>query len=68
MFLDVYLDYPKGIHKLPEDLPLAPVHYKVTYNELSPVSKFRCIKLKKGNLQNTYCEEELIPTFQEKTI
>ena len=40
MFLEVDLNYPKKLHKLHEDFPLAPERYKITYNELSPINQF----------------------------
>ena len=40
MFLEVDLNYPKKLHKVHEDFPLAPERYKITYNELSPINKF----------------------------
>ena len=40
MFLEVDLEYPKEVHELHEDFPLAPERYEVTYNELSPINQF----------------------------
>ena len=47
MFLEVDLNYPKKLHKLHEDFPLAPERYKITYNELSPINQFLYKKCKK---------------------
>ena len=66
MFLEVDLDYPKESHKHHKDFPMAPERYQVTYNELSPINQFLYNKMKKGNSQNTYCEEKLIPTFHAR--
>ena len=66
MFLEVDLDYPKESHKHHKDFPMAPERYQVTYNELSPINQFLYNEMKKGNSQNTYCEEKLIPTFHER--
>ena len=66
MFLEVDLNYPKKLHKLHEDFPLAPERYKITYNELSPINQFLYKKMQKNTSQDTYCEEKLIPTFHNR--
>ena len=49
MFLEVDLEYPKDVHELHEDFPLAPERYNVTYNELSPINQFLHRKMKENN-------------------
>ena len=66
MFLEVDLNYPKKLHKLHEDFPLAPERYKITYNELSPINQFLYKKMQKNTSQDTYCEKKLIPTFHNR--
>ena len=66
MFLEVDLTYPKKLHKLHEDFPLAPERYKITYNELSPINQFLYKKMQKNTSQDTYCEKKLIPTFHNR--
>ena len=62
-FLEVDLEYPKEVHELLEDFPLAPERYEVTYNELSPINQFLYQKMKENNSSCTYSEEKLIETF-----
>ena len=73
MFLEVDLKYPKKLHRLHEDFPLAPERYKITYSELSPINKFLYNKMQENSSQDpyceekdTYCEEKLIPTFHNR--
>ena len=66
MFLEVDLEYPKDVHELHEDFPLAPERYNVTYNELSPINQFLHRKVKENNSSYTYSEEKLIATFHER--
>ena len=66
MFLEVDLKYPKEVHELHEDFPLAPERYEVTYNELSPINQFLYKKMKANISSGTYSEEKLIATFHER--
>ena len=66
MFLEVDLNYPKKLHKLHRDFPLAPVRYNVTFKELSPLNQLLYKNMKNNHLYNTFSEEKLIPTFHEK--
>ena len=49
LYLEEDLDYQKAINKLHKDFPLAPGHYNVTYNGLSPISQVLYNKMKNGN-------------------
>ena len=66
MFLEVDSEYPKEVHELHEDFPLAPERYEVTYNELSPINQFLYKKMKANISSGTYSEEKLIATFHER--
>ena len=68
MFLEVDLNYPKKLHKLHRDFPLAPVRYNVTFKELSPLNELLYKSMKNNHLYNTFSEEKLIPIFHEKNI
>ena len=67
MFLEVDLDYPKQLHTLHEDFPLAPDRYEVTYKELSPMNKRLYKKMKNQSSCHTFAAEKLIPTFHKRT-
>ena len=65
MFLEVDLNYPKKLHALHRDFPLAPVRYNVSFKELSPLNQILYQKMKNNNLYNTFSEEKSIPTFHQ---
>ncbi len=48
------------------DFPLAPEHFKITYNELSPINQFLYKKIQKNTSHDTYCKEKLTPTFHNR--
>ena len=66
MFLEVDLEYPKDIHCLHEDFPMAPERYNVTYDELSPLNQTLYRKMKANDFLTNYSEEKLIPTFHNR--
>ena len=64
-FLEVDLNYPKKLHSLHSNFPLAPEKYNVMYDELSPLNKF-LHNLQKQNVSKKFCEEKLIATFHDR--
>ena len=67
LFREVDLIYPKTVHALHADFPLAPEKYTVAYNELSPINKFLYIQMQNVSSEDTqFCEQKLIPTFHDR--
>ena len=63
--LDVDLGYPRNLHDLHSDYPLAPERRKVNEHELSPYSK-RLNYLKKFQMSATGTVEKLITSLKDK--
>ena len=61
--LEIDLLYPKELHILHDDLPMAPQHLNITYNMLSPHAKKICDFL---NLKNVLPCKKLTPNFFNK--
>ena len=57
MFLEVDLNYPKKLHKLHRDFPLAPVRCNVSFKELSPLNQLLIA------LKVSLCNIDLIQFF-----
>lgn len=58
--VEVDLEYPKGLHILHDDLPMAPEHLNITYDMLSPHAKKICDSL---NLKHVLPCKKLTPNF-----
>ena len=64
-FVQCTLDYPEALHDLHADYPLAPVKTKITYDSLSPYSRYLCDRHKLKHSLNTL---KLLTTFQRRSF
>ena len=64
-FVECTLDYPKALHDLHADYPLAPIKTKIMYDMLSPYAPFLCDCHK---LKYTLKTEKLLTTFRRRSF
>ena len=62
-FIDCTLVYPSALHDVHDDYPLAPMKWKVSYEDLSPHAKKMCDH---HRLKHTLNKEKLLTTFEMK--
>ena len=60
-FIDCMLFYPLALHDVHDDYPLAPVKWKVSYEDLSPHAKKMCDRHQLKCMLN---KEKLLTTFE----
>lgn len=61
--LECDLEYPDNLHDKHNDFPLAPEHFSITYNDLSPYQRDL---LEKNECKQSYKTQKLIPNFRKK--